>query len=264
MAETIAAFLIRDGYDVEHADSLAKAREHLDRSSFDLIILDITLPDGDGRHLLPVLEQIGRPAVVIVSGRGGEQDRVFSLTPRILVLAGGFLQGRRFGKAIEPVLRAFAHRIGESISMAMIDGYDAVYVAHAGGNKSMVSIGFTVGSRVPLLSTAIGRALVAFSSPERTKKILADAPLQKFTPTTVDRRSAIRKDLAAAVERGFAFADGEFEAGVAAVAVPVRPQSGEIAALGVSASSARFKSEPFRRSIVETLNECSNAVGGLL
>lgn len=79
MAETIASFLTRDGYDVEQAGSLAKAREHLDRMSFDLIILDITLPDGDGRHLLPVLEQKGSPAVVIVSGRGGEQDRVFSL-----------------------------------------------------------------------------------------------------------------------------------------------------------------------------------------
>lgn len=79
MAETIASFLTRDGFNVEHADSLAKAREYLNRDTYDLIILDITLPDGDGRHLLPVVEQKGSTGVVIISGRGGEQDRVFSL-----------------------------------------------------------------------------------------------------------------------------------------------------------------------------------------
>ncbi|HEX5779583.1 MAG TPA: IclR family transcriptional regulator C-terminal domain-containing protein [Xanthobacteraceae bacterium] len=193
-----------------------------------------------------------------------QKERVFSLTPRILVLAGGFLQGRQFGKSIEPVLRAFAHRVGEGISMAMIDGEEAVYVAHAGSDRSMVSIGFTVGSRVPLLPTAMGRALLAFGPPAVAKDLMAGAPVQKFTPATVTDRAAIRKDIARVVERGYAFLDGEFEAGVAAVAVPVRTRGAEVAALGVSASSARFKQESFRNSVIETLNECSNAIGGLL
>jgi IclR family pca regulon transcriptional regulator len=193
-----------------------------------------------------------------------QKERVFSLTPRILVLAGGFLQGRQFGKSIEPVLRAFAHRIGEGISMAMIDGDEAVYVAHAGSDKGMVSIGLTVGSRVPLLSTAIGRALVAFSDPAQSKFLLAQAPLEKTTSATLADRAQVRKEIARVAERGYAFADGEFEAGVAALAVPVRSRGAEIAALGVSARSTRFKSEPFRNSVLDTLNECSNAVGGLL
>jgi IclR family pca regulon transcriptional regulator len=193
-----------------------------------------------------------------------QKERVFSLTPRILVLASGFLQGRQFGKSIEPVLRAFTHRIGESISMAMIDGYEAVYVAHAGSDKGMVSLGLTVGSRVPLLSTAIGRALVAFSDATLSKEMLAQAPLEKITSATISDRAQVRKEIARVVERGHAFADGEFEAGVAALAVPVRSPGSEVAALGVSARSARFKSEPFRRSVLETLNECSNAVAGLL
>lgn len=191
-----------------------------------------------------------------------QQDRVFSLTPRILVLAGGFLQGRQFGKTIQPVLRAFADRIGQTISMAMIDGYEAVYVAHAGGETGMVSIGFTVGSRVPLLQTSIGRALVAFSAPDLAEDLVRNAPLRKFTPATVDDRRAIRKDIRTTIERGYAFVDGEFEAGVAAVAVPVRGGR-ETAALGVSASSARFKSNDFRKSVLQTLNECSGAISGL-
>lgn len=79
MAETITSFLTREGFDVKHVDSLAHARECLSRDSFDLVILDITLPDGDGRHLLPVVEQKGGTGVVIISGRGAEHDRIFSL-----------------------------------------------------------------------------------------------------------------------------------------------------------------------------------------
>jgi IclR family pca regulon transcriptional regulator len=67
------------------------------------------------------------------------------------VLAGGFLQGHQFGKTIQPVMRAFSYRAGETISMAMLDGSDAVYVAHAGGETGMARIGFTIGSRLPLL-----------------------------------------------------------------------------------------------------------------
>ena len=121
-----------------------------------------------------------------------QRDRVFSLTPRILVLAGGFLQGRQFGKAIEPVLRAFSLRIGEPISMAMIDGYEGVYVAHAGSEKAKVSIGLTVGSRVPLLQTAIGRALVSHVGPDLTDEIVGSAPLRRYTSATVEDRDEIR------------------------------------------------------------------------
>jgi len=193
-----------------------------------------------------------------------QKGRVFSLTPRILVLAGGFLQGRQFGKAIQPVLRAFSHRIGEAISMAMIDGYDAVYVAHADGEAGVMRIGFTVGSRVPLLQTSIGRALVAFSNDDQIADIVAHAPIQTFTSATETDRTVIKADVLATTARGYAFVDGQFEPGIAALAVPVRTSSPEIAALGVSAASARFENSEFRRTAVAILTECSNAVGGLM
>ena len=192
-----------------------------------------------------------------------QEDRVFSLTPRILVLAGGFLQGRQFGKTVQPILRMFSERVGEAISMAMIDGYEAVYVAHE-GHASTVTLGLTVGSRVPLLNTSIGRALIAFSSPDIARGITDTAPLEKLTADSVSERALIGADIALTQDRGYAYVDGEFEAGVAAMSVPVRQPRSEIAALGISASRARFKSETFRKEVLDALTECSNAVGGLL
>ncbi|MGH6762522.1 MAG: IclR family transcriptional regulator domain-containing protein [Phyllobacterium sp.] len=193
-----------------------------------------------------------------------QEERVFSLTPRILVLASGFLQARKFGKTIEPVLRSFSQQISDAISMAMIDGYQAVYVAHAGVDAKSVSIGFTVGSRVPLLHTAIGRALVAGSAPEQVDDLTANASIERFTGSTIIDRKAIAEDIALTAERGFAFVDGEFEAGVAAIATPVRSATGEIASIGISGNSARLQDEDYRNRVIDTLRECSKAIAALL
>ncbi|APH73575.1 IclR family transcriptional regulator domain-containing protein [Aquibium oceanicum] len=193
-----------------------------------------------------------------------QRDRAFSLTPRILVLAGGFLQGRQFGKTIQPVMRAFAQRIGETISMAMLDGMDAVYVAHSGSEAGMARIGFTIGSRVPLLSTAIGRVLLAASDAETAREAIEGAPLEPHTPLTLIDREAIAREVKAGGEAGYAFVEGEFEVGVAGLAVPIRTQSGTTAGLGLSAPRERFADEDFRREAVECLRECAGAVAGLL
>jgi IclR family pca regulon transcriptional regulator len=193
-----------------------------------------------------------------------QDERVFSLTPRILVLASGFLQAHQFGKTIEPVLRAFSQQISDAISMAMIDGLQAVYVAHAGAGNRPASIGFTVGSRVPLLPSAIGRALVAACPPDKARELIADAPLERFTDRTVLDRAAIAADIALTAERGYAFVEGEFEAGVSAVATQVKSDSGEIASLGISGSASRLADEAYRNQVVDTLRECSKAVAALL
>ena len=60
------------------------------------------------------------------------------------------------------------------------------------------------------------------------------------------------------------FADGEFEAGVAAIATPVRSATGEIASIGISGNSARLRDEAYRSRVIDTLRECSKAIGALL
>ena len=69
---------------------------------------------------------------------------------------------------------------------------------------------------------AIGRALVAACPQDKTLELIANAPLERFTDRTVLDRDAIAADIALTAERGFAFVEGEFEAGVSAVATPVR------------------------------------------
>ncbi len=63
----IVSALVADNADVVFARTLSDARARLDRESFDLVIMDLILPDGDGETLLPMLNGPGRsPTPVIV------------------------------------------------------------------------------------------------------------------------------------------------------------------------------------------------------
>ena len=64
-------------YDVAATGDLAGARELMARDTFDLIFLDVRLPDGEGTDLLRELQsQPEKPLVVIVTGFGSVESAV--------------------------------------------------------------------------------------------------------------------------------------------------------------------------------------------
>ncbi len=80
MAAALRTVLEREGYVVNHVASLADAREALLSGCGDLVLLDRTLPDGDGLSLLAELRQ-GNPGmpVIVITARGDVIDRVSGL-----------------------------------------------------------------------------------------------------------------------------------------------------------------------------------------
>jgi DNA-binding NtrC family response regulator len=64
-------------YDVASTDTIAGARDLLGRDTFDLIFLDVRLPDGEGTELLRELQaQPEKPLVVMVTGFGSVESAV--------------------------------------------------------------------------------------------------------------------------------------------------------------------------------------------
>ena len=64
-------------YDVAPVESIAEAQEYLNRDNFDLIFLDVRLPDGDGTELLKTIQlRPQKPLVVVMSGFGTVESAV--------------------------------------------------------------------------------------------------------------------------------------------------------------------------------------------
>ena len=72
-------FLTLMGYDVLEADSEQAFRQLNRQHPFDLLLLDLNLPDGDGLGLLESLARERQAPVFVVSGRCDEASRIRAL-----------------------------------------------------------------------------------------------------------------------------------------------------------------------------------------
>ena len=82
IARTVAYALERDGLTVTHSLLVRDARQQLQRARFDLLVLDVGLPDGSGLDLLRDVRNTAPTAalpVLMLSAHGEEIDRVLGL-----------------------------------------------------------------------------------------------------------------------------------------------------------------------------------------
>lgn len=81
IARTVAYAFEREGLAVTHSLLLGDARAQLRGACFDLLVLDVGLPDGNGLDLLRELRRGAHPTlpVLMLSAHGEEIDRVLGL-----------------------------------------------------------------------------------------------------------------------------------------------------------------------------------------
>jgi DNA-binding NtrC family response regulator len=73
----LETFLRRQRFDVASAPTLATAYDYLNRDNFDLIFMDMRLPDGEGIELLKYLQtRPVRPLAVVMTGFGSVESAV--------------------------------------------------------------------------------------------------------------------------------------------------------------------------------------------
>ncbi|AKT41891.1 response regulator transcription factor [Chondromyces crocatus] len=144
IAESIAFFLRRDGFGTTVVNTLADAERELPRA--DLVILDLTLPDGSGFELLSLARRSAAgPAIIVLSSRDSEADRVAALetgaddyvtkpfSPREVVARVRAVLRRAAGHAVAtapsdlppaPVAAPLALQVDESTRRAHVRGQE--------------------------------------------------------------------------------------------------------------------------------------------
>ncbi|MGI8886968.1 MAG: response regulator transcription factor [Gaiellaceae bacterium] len=79
ISEPLAAALEREGFDVLVAATAAEGRKLFRERAPDLVLLDVMLPDGDGKDVLRDIRSASRTPVIMVTARGEELQRVLGL-----------------------------------------------------------------------------------------------------------------------------------------------------------------------------------------
>lgn len=79
LADAIVNRLALDGHAVDHAASLAEADDCLAAAKYDLMLLDVMLPDGDGRTFLAKNRAHLNTPVIVLTARSQISDRVGAL-----------------------------------------------------------------------------------------------------------------------------------------------------------------------------------------
>ena len=68
-----------DGYTVTTAESAERALESLDHNTYDLLVLDVVMPDMDGLELCRRIRATSRVPILFVTVRSDMSDRVLGL-----------------------------------------------------------------------------------------------------------------------------------------------------------------------------------------
>jgi IclR family acetate operon transcriptional repressor len=130
--------------------------------------------------------------------------------------------------------------VGETVHLAVLEDGQVVCVDKAAPDQ-MVRVEFRVGARLPVHSTALGKALAAFDDSADVRALLRAAKASR-QPGPVPSVAEFREELAGGRAAGVAEARGEYLPDVDSVAAPIRGAGGTvIAAIDVSAPRSRFE-----------------------
>ncbi len=190
------------------------------------------LPKSTSHRLLGILEAAGLVERLAKGYRFGE--RLHGMSD---VLGVDYPADLR--EVSLPFLQDLYELTHETIHLGVLVGTDVHCVEKLYGHRRS-PVRSRVGGTLPTHSSAIGKALLAYSSPEVQRAVLT-APMPAFTSRTVTQPLALTQEVKAVRRLGVAFDRHESHHAVNCVAAPILdPRGRAVAAISVSGPSERF------------------------
>ncbi|MFN2323465.1 MAG: IclR family transcriptional regulator [Trueperaceae bacterium] len=188
--------------------------------------------DVNKASLLRILRTFENDGVIL------RENQRYRLGPRVLDLGYGYLNGLEVDTAARPYMGRLAAATGQTVSVAVLDGLDVVYIAFEKANREL-GILDEIGGRHPANATALGKVLLADLEPDALDRTIDGRELPRLTHRTVHTRDALAAQLERVRSQGYAIDDEERGIGIRCVAAPIRDAGGRVIA-GISVSGAIF------------------------
>ena len=151
-----------------------------------------------------------------------------------------------------------------TVHLAVREGDEVLYLERLRGHAS-VPVVSTVGSRLPLHATGVGKVLLAHAPDDVRARVLGD--LARVTPYTITQPGTLSRQLARVCRDGYATTVEEMSLGACSVAVPIRVAGADdaegervVAALGVVVATLKRD----RVRLVAALEVAARGIGRAL
>jgi DNA-binding IclR family transcriptional regulator len=187
----------------------------------------------------------------------------YRLGPRMVVIGLAALNQMDLMHVAPPLLGPLAQAAGETVNLAVPQGDEMVYVYQHDGPGS-VKVTARLGTRRPMNCTSLGKAYLAFLPEAELEDRLERLTYVRLTGRSLLTAAALRPELAATRERGYAIDDVEVEDGVSCLGAPILDVRGRpVAAISIAGPAERM---PGKRPtvvplLVQTATTISNRLG---
>src|SRR5262245_29416428 len=159
-----------------------------------------------------------------------------------------------------PVLEQLAQVTGEAAYLGVLEGPSVVCVDVVEATQP-VRVVSHLGRRLPAHAVALGKAQLAFRSPEEREDLWKREAPASPTGRTIVEASRLADELVRVVEREWAVEDEEFEPGVRAVAAPVRDYARRVVgAIGVRGPAFRLSLERLETEVAPRIRAAARDV----
>ncbi len=220
-------------------------------ASFSEIAQQLDLPKSTLSRQLASLLQHG------IIRRQGER---YALGLRLYQLGQAAYAKYDLKEAARPAMTRLRDSTGLTCHLGILEGLQPVYLDKLESPYTVIVRSF-VGKRLPVHSTALGKVLLAFSSPDLRERIIsARLPFERFTEHTLTDRDSLEAELDKVRKQGYACDAEEDNEGVLCYAVPVFSQASQIAAaISVTGVKAQYKEMPFLE-LLDKLQQCAREI----
>lgn len=173
------------------------------------------------------------------------------------------LAGMEVRREAAPYLNQLMNTVRETVHLGVLDEGEVVYIDKF-EYQGTIRLSSRIGSRVPVHSSALGKAILACSSEQQVNLVIARG-LAPRTPNTITEPSRFRDELLATRLRGYAVDNEENRESIRCIAAPILDHMGEpIAAISVTGLAANIAGERIAeigRLVKDAAEQVSRRVG---
>lgn len=197
--------------------------------------------------------------VVASLERGGflEQNPVtgkYRLGLELFYLGSIVLERMGLGRSAFPFMEELSRISRETINLGVLNQGQVMWVQKI-ESPELLRTGLTVGTRVPVHCTALGKVMLAYQPEDQVNEIIKMRGLGRFGPKCITDIGKLKLELQKVREQGYSIDDEELEPDTRGMGAPIRNHMGQVTA-GISLTG------PARRLPFSRLEELRPALLG--